>query len=35
MPGLLERTVPHISIEDESFFAERDAAAAGKAASGG
>jgi putative drug exporter of the RND superfamily len=38
MPGLLERTVPHISIEDESFFAERDAAtasAAGKAPSGG
>jgi putative drug exporter of the RND superfamily len=38
MPGLLERTVPHISIEDESFFAERDAAAAaapGRTASGG
>jgi putative drug exporter of the RND superfamily len=27
MPGLLERTVPHISIEDDSFFTERDAAA--------
>jgi RND superfamily putative drug exporter len=36
MPGLLERTVPHISIEDDSFFAERDAAAAaGKPAAGG
>jgi RND superfamily putative drug exporter len=37
MPGLLERTVPHISIEDDSFFADRDAAAAaagGKPAGG-
>jgi RND superfamily putative drug exporter len=36
MPGLLERTVPHISIEDDSFFARRDAAAApaGKPAAG-
>ncbi len=32
MPGLLERAVPHISIEDDSFFADRDAraTAAGK-----
>ena len=37
MPGLLERAVPHISIEDDSFFADRDAtrAAAGKPAAGG
>ena len=37
MPGLLERTVPHISIEDQSFFEKRDAAAAaaGKPAAGG
>jgi putative drug exporter of the RND superfamily len=36
MPGLLERTVPHISIEDDSFFKQRDAAAAapGKPAAG-
>jgi putative drug exporter of the RND superfamily len=35
MPGLLERTVPHVSIEDYSFFEKRDAAAAaGKPASG-
>ncbi|MEK6278611.1 MAG: MMPL family transporter [Actinomycetota bacterium] len=27
MPGLLERTVPHISIEGEEYFAKRDAAA--------
>ncbi len=32
MPGLLERTVPHISIEDDSFFEQRDAA--GKPAAG-
>jgi hypothetical protein len=35
MPGLLEKTVPEISIEDHSFFEKRDAAvAAGKPASG-
>jgi putative drug exporter of the RND superfamily len=34
MPGLLERTVPHISIEDDSFFSQRDAEA-GKAPAGG
>ena len=36
MPGLLERTVPHISIEDDSFLKQRDAAAAaaGKPAAG-
>jgi putative drug exporter of the RND superfamily len=35
MPGLLERTVPHISVEDDSFLRERDAAAAaGRPASG-
>jgi len=36
MPGLLERTVPHISIEDDSFLRQRDAAAAvaGKPAAG-
>ncbi len=34
MPGLLERAVPHISIEDDSFFAERDAEA-GKTPAGG
>jgi RND superfamily putative drug exporter len=33
MPGLLERTVPHISVEDDSFLRERDAVA-GKAPSG-
>jgi hypothetical protein len=33
MPGLLERTVPHISVEDDSFLRERDAQAA-KAPSG-
>ena len=33
MPGLLERTVPHISVEDDSFLRERDAIA-GKAPSG-
>ena len=36
MPGVLERTVPHISIEDDSFLRQRDAAAAvaGKPAAG-
>jgi RND superfamily putative drug exporter len=35
MPGLLERAVPHISIEDDSFFTERDAAvASGKSPAG-
>jgi RND superfamily putative drug exporter len=36
MPGLLERTVPHISVEDDSFLRQRDAeaAAAGKPAAG-
>jgi putative drug exporter of the RND superfamily len=33
MPGLLERTVPHISVEDESFLRELDAAA-GKSPAG-
>ncbi len=28
MPGLLERTVPQIGVEDDSFLRERDAAAA-------
>jgi hypothetical protein len=27
MPGVLESAVPHISIEDASFFEKRDAAA--------
>ena len=31
MPGLLERTVPHISIEGEEYFAERDAAGRARA----
>ncbi len=31
MPGLLEKAVPHISIEDQSFFEKRDAAAAATA----
>jgi uncharacterized membrane protein YdfJ with MMPL/SSD domain len=35
MPGLLERAVPHISIEDDSCFTERDAAvASGKSPAG-
>jgi RND superfamily putative drug exporter len=34
MPGLLERAVPHISIEDDSFFSQRDAEAR-KAPAGG
>jgi putative drug exporter of the RND superfamily len=28
MPSWLDRTMPHLSIEGEDYFAERDAAAA-------
>lgn len=35
LPGWLGRVMPRISIEDQSFFERRDAAAAGKPASGG
>jgi RND superfamily putative drug exporter len=36
MPGLLERTVPHISVEDDSFLRQLDSAAsvAGKPLAG-
>jgi RND superfamily putative drug exporter len=31
MPGLLERTVPHLSIEGEEYFARRDVTERAKA----